>query len=394
MRLFRRELLERIPRPLLVRILAPHDAFFAAAGISLSDLAATPQDDRSLVRRVDALLHNPAITPPPALIDGIVAIDSIATASGQATLFALCPELTAKRRGPEDAAATAFLDYPDAFARARRGGESPNALPFSEYNAVSHRAARDATEACKALEDGFRPWLVARGRTPRIVIHATERGDVLHVEIEHGRPPATDDVVDDALELTQVTLTRTERAHFILDRAKSHLGVHAAHPSIKDLLRRLVGEHFYGDPDHFRRAGIYTLAPLSRNLDEALSFADVPGIEGVELVGIIVLTPAERIARDAVGVPDLRLSPRIGELRSALAEGGTAEWCKLRMKLAVRKRVAVVEIEPSKKKVPGTGEIARIIDELLVARGFVVLEERRIVIESEAVEDVAAESKV
>ena len=327
MRIFRRELLERIPRPLLVRILAPYDAFFSDGGVSLSDLAAT-----------------------------------------------------------------AFLEHPDAFARARRAGESPTVLGFSEFNAVSHRAARDASEACNAIEGGLRPWLVGRGRTGLIELHLTERGDVLHVEIEHGRPPATDDIVGDALERTQVTVTRTERAHFILDRAKSRLAVHAAHPAIKDLLRRLVGEHFYGDPDHFRRSGIYTLAPLGRDLDEALTYVDVPGIEGVALVGIIILLPAERITREAVGVPDLRASPREAELRSALAAGGVAEWCKLRVKLAGRKRVALVEIEPSKKKMPGTGEVARILDELLVARGFVALDERRIVIESEAPEEAAAES--
>jgi hypothetical protein len=394
MRIARRELLERIPRDLLVRILEPFSAFFSAAEISLPALAATLQEDRTLVARIYGLLHADESAVPPELRERLLALDALATPAGQAALFEACPALAARRLGPEATAAAALLDDPDVFARTKRVSEAPLSLPMSEYNAVSHRAPHTISEAADALIAGFLPWLVDHGRTPKIVHHVTERGDEVHVEIQHGRLPATHDVVGVELDLKQVTAVHTERAHILLDRAKSLLAIHAAHPAIKDLLRRLVGEHFYGDAGHFRRSGVYTLDPLQRGLDAALSFADVPGIDGVALLSITVASADERVDRTALRVADLRTNGAL-ELRAALAKGAIVEKCKLRVKLARGGRPLTLSLEPSKKKLPRVpADVALLIDEWLLARGYVATTERRIVIEPESLssEDVGASS--
>ena len=80
--------------------------------------------------------------------------------------------------------------------------------------------------------------------------------------------------------------------------------------------------------------------------------------------------------------------PRARELSDLLAGGGIAEWMKVRLELEGHARPVVVELSPSKKKFPqASGEVERVLDEWLLARGYIVLEERRVVIESEGAPD-------
>ena len=193
---------------------------------------------------------------------------------------------------------------------------------------------------------------------------------------EHGRPPKADDVVGEALDITQVTLVRTERAIVVVDTAARRLSVHAGHAAIKELLRRLVGAHLFGNEAHFRKGGLYTLAPLANGLDDALASSDVPGLRAVTLVSITLTTSDERITREAIERVDLRKSRRARELYDALAEGATVEWCKLRLELEGHKQPVVVELAASRKKVPrAKADVERVLDEWLLARGFLVLPE-------------------
>jgi len=96
----------------------------------------------------------------------------------------------------------------------------------------------------------------------------------------------------------------------------------------------------------------------------------------VTLAGISLATADERITRAAIGKGDLRKARRARELYDALADGATVESCKLRLELEGHKQPAVVELTASRKKFPRTKkDVERILDEWLLARGFVVLPE-------------------
>ena len=182
-----------------------------------------------------------------------------------------------------------------------------------------------------------------------------------------------------------MTAVRAERAVILFDRAKARLSVHAAHAAIKELLRKLAGEHLFGDVAHFRKSGLYTLTPLADGLDAALAWDDVPGLKGVTLLGILVVGGGERVKREVLDKGDLRTMPFAHQLREMLAQGGVPEWMKVRLELEGHARPAVVELSPSKKKFPqASGDVEPVLDEWLLARGYMVLQERRVVIESEA----------
>jgi hypothetical protein len=394
MQIVRRELLDRVPRALLVRILAPFEEFFGARGLSLAELGATEQTDRRLVRRVHDILHADVAVVPRDLRHSLGALDALANASGQAALFALCPSLLSARRGPEETAAVALLDHPEAFAQAKRvGTDGGGGLSFSDFDAVSPRAPALSRGAYEAFGAAIRAWMVAHGRTEFFALHVADHAGSVHLEIEHGRPPATDDVVGAALELTQVTAVRTERAVVVLDRARARASIHASHAAIKELFRATIGECFYGSRDHFLSTGTYTLAPLTEDLDAALAFDDVPGLLALTLLGLTLRTADERITRESLGRLDLRAAARARELRDALASGATVESCKLRITFAGRARPSVVELSPSRRKVGNLGaELVRLLDEWMLSRGLLVLAARRVRPAELAPQPLAAET--
>src|SRR6516165_10142940 len=98
-RIVRREILDHITRPLLARVLAPYAELFAARGVLLEELAATDQNDRRLVGRVDDVVHEDVAATPAALRSHLAALDALANGPGQAALFELCPALVALRPG-------------------------------------------------------------------------------------------------------------------------------------------------------------------------------------------------------------------------------------------------------------------------------------------------------
>lgn len=113
-----------------------------------------------------------------------------------------------------------------------------------------------------------------------------ERADATYLEIVHGkRAIARDFIRPDGL--TQSNDAITERAHARVCKRTGRLSIRAAHASLKDLFRRVLGEIAFGDPDHWRADGTYTLAPFA-NLDEALRHDDVPGLKGVRLHEIVL----------------------------------------------------------------------------------------------------------
>ena len=375
-RVVRRALLDRTARPLLVRLLTPYAEFFAARGLSLAALSTTAQTDRGLVREVFRILYATPGETPPELLEQLATFEGLANPSGQRSLYELCPPLAQRGLGYEDTAMVVVLDHPEILPQARRVADAAG-VAFTDFDAASDRDPLLSSEALAALVAGFRVWLVRRGRKELCDLHLTESDDEVHLEIEHGRPPATDDIVGEELELTQVTVVRVERAILVFDRESCRLSVYAGHAAIKELLRRLVGEHLFGHADHFRRSGAYSLEPLASDLDAALAYEDVPGIKGAVLLGITVNGGDERVTRETIEKSELRKTRRARELYDVLADGGVVEWFKVRLELEGA-RAVVFELSSAKKKIGKVPEkIERLVDEWLIARGFLAAAPRR-----------------
>lgn len=182
-----RELLDHIARRLLVRLFEPHAAFFAEHGLAIAELATTIQNDRRLVHRAYDILRDHVAAAPSDLCAILAAIEALSNLSGQGAIYKVCPALSELRLEPKDAAATAALDYPEAFARVKRGTE-PAPQSTTDYDAVSDRAPLLGDEAFAALKDGLVLWLVTHGRTAKCELHVRNRdGEVRSRKRAHVR---------------------------------------------------------------------------------------------------------------------------------------------------------------------------------------------------------------
>src|SRR6185437_14021527 len=81
-----RELLERVRRDVLVRLLDPYRLFFSARRIDLDALAATAQDDHAALRPLHDLLAAGDPLLPQALAAALPAIESVACDAGHERL--------------------------------------------------------------------------------------------------------------------------------------------------------------------------------------------------------------------------------------------------------------------------------------------------------------------
>ncbi len=126
----------------------------------------------------------------------------------------------------------------------------------------------------------------------------------------------------------------------------------------------------------------------SRGLDDALAYDDIPGLEGVVLVGLKILTGKHRETHESLDGEDLRAGPRASAVVEAVAGGGTPTWLKVRVTVhGTARLLALTAGQKTLASVPD--EVERVLDEWLTARGYLVVRERRRVIAADGALDVA-----
>jgi hypothetical protein len=367
-RTVRRELLERISRPLLARILSPFAEALRDAHIDHAALAASHDDERSHVHAVcDALNARPARLPP-ALRQIFVDVGDVATRAGQEELAQLDVQERLPRGtlGAEDFAALAWLEHPDLFLAARVRVNAAVVRTWVEHEAESGRPLVLSPERLARVEALLAPWLVAKNRTEYVRVFAVDGEDRVTFEIAHGRPPGTRDVIDpSALVVRRVTDVTAQRSFAIVNRHDGRLAVHGV-PALREVVRRALGEAFFGAPDHYRGEGALDLAPL---FDPDAALACIPGIDAIELRAVTVRGPSRgRVTYDGEG-GDVRSGDFGDDVRAAL-QRGIVKHARIDVRLEGRTSFARVDLGP------GAGlhfdrddeELERTVRALLAAR--------------------------
>ena len=198
-----------LARPLLARLAAPFESALAARSFSLSALAAAPPDDRALPFALHDLLdeaHAQLTSVPPsvasdgaapagsdggallALVDLLASIHRVSTPAGRDALIKLdTSHVLPRRLGPEDLAATAYLDHPTLFAAVRVAPAADAIKNFVLFSAAPGVTPRFDRDALAATSRALSAWFDARHRSAVCEIHLRRRGDELHFEITHGR---------------------------------------------------------------------------------------------------------------------------------------------------------------------------------------------------------------
>jgi hypothetical protein len=340
----------------LSRLLAPFADVLAALDISLSALAASDPNDRTLLNalhdRLDSLQipgaspesHAAAAALAP-LFDRLAAVYRVATAAGREALIKLDKDRRLPGRlGPEDLAVTAFLDFPALFSAVRVPAASDAIKGFVLFEAAAHCEPAFEAHAISATTAYLGKWFDERHRTAYCDIVMRRRDGELHFEITHGKTPITHDLIDESLATKVVTQVSTQRSYAVYYTATRVLAVHAME-FIKDGLRKAFG-HGCGDGEGFftKSESLLDMAPL-RDLGAALAPDAELGVTRVELRAIDVTAADGSGASYWPDKGDVRTSSQNERVRAALLEeGARATYLKLAIDMTSARRTQLVEI--------------------------------------------------
>jgi hypothetical protein len=287
-RIVSRELLERLARPLLVRILAPYGLWCQARHVDLDALARS-SDDAAIVPLYKWLAKGDAAMPVD-LRQQMLDLAEVATKDGHDEIFRVAAErgLPSPPRGltPEDLAATMLLDAPAIFRAARVRMECSVAASFTEYEAKT--SARIADAACedkrREAERLIGGDFDARNRTAVCELFVLETPEEILFEITHGEAPKTHGEIDPAsMTIKQRTFIATRRDHVIVDKeSTARMAIQARYANEKRLYARVIGLVWHGSEAHYGEREILDLGCLN----EGVSALEPDGFEGVHAVRV------------------------------------------------------------------------------------------------------------
>ncbi|HEY2516144.1 MAG TPA: hypothetical protein VGI39_34975, partial [Polyangiaceae bacterium] len=295
-------------------------------------------------------VHAASPTPPDApafapLFDRFAAISRVSTPLGREALI----KLDAQRRlparlGPEDLAATAYLDFPDLFAAVRVASGADGVKGFVLFEAGEGVAPCFEPARIDATTKHLGDWFDSRHRTAYCDILVRRRGPELHFEITHGKTPITHDLIDEALNTKVVTQVSTQRSYAVYYEATRVLAVHALE-FIKDGIRRSFGLGCASGADSFVKSeSLIDMNPL-RDLDAALAPDTDLGVSAVAVRWIDVTATDGSGASYWCAKGDLRETAQSARLREALTEErARVTYVKLAIDFAGVGRTQLVEV--------------------------------------------------
>jgi len=281
------ESLRSITPEYLLRLLAPHSAYFQARGLLL------PQPGSGQLPGYDALrdiLLNPDRATPPRLIDALYFVSELATQEG---MDGLLDELVTRglqiddgqEHTPIDVAIQVWLLDPDILQE--KHAEQYLARPRSfEYFQTARQVFPDfalpSADARRALEQSLDTWFVEhkRGTGARIFVYPREDG--IWFLVRHGDPYRREGSMDNG-EPGSVAYRPLKFDVLVYDPRIGEIRMNAATVGEKTLYRQKVGLHFFGDENFFPGTGKYTLDPLQRDGDASLVCSDITGVEWIRL---------------------------------------------------------------------------------------------------------------
>lgn len=136
--------------------------------------------------------------------------------------------------------------------------------------------------ALQALHDTLDDWFEKRKKGRHTRVSFAQRGKTTWILIRHG------------LAMDRRAVIRGNKTHSALERPekidvvsyvapRGELSVHATTLGERELYRKALGKHLFGDEEHFANREKFTFDPILRDGEAALEWEGVSGILGVTL---------------------------------------------------------------------------------------------------------------
>lgn len=366
-----RSLLEAADPRLLVRLLTSHAGFCTRHGIPL--LGEGVGDDR-WVRRLYRALCLPGPLTPNGLNRALLEIQTMAGERGHDHLINAARQQTLGGFGAVaplhtiDLAFRTYLDHPEVFQAGFRATATRSAERQLEYVARNDAHMNTGSASlCEELQSKLSEWFQGRQRSGFCEIDIIEDHDEVQLHIIHGQTRRSRGIIKNG-ERRQWHFRPDQHDLAVYNRQTRRLCLQARYPSEIEQYRRLVGQIFFDDEEHFQCEEIFSVAPIQSFSPLVLSPEGISQLRRVqlrEIHGCASGTSRKDIKRDE----DLT-----GFLCEEQGRRFLATHDILKLKLAlfteVRSRAFLVTLNPPNKSSFNRQLAGPIIMDFLIQRGF------------------------
>ncbi|MBW2619542.1 MAG: hypothetical protein JRC92_11770 [Deltaproteobacteria bacterium] len=368
--------LKAIGRKHLSALLGPYCDFLSARGV---ELPAPPEtghlDYEDLVR----VFMSPDSDTPDSLADALYFVHEMASAEGMDEL-----PREAERQGlridgspdpaPADVAVQVWLQDRDLLER--KHAEQFLIRPRSfKYFQTGKSPVPDfknpSAERLAAIEADLDEWFESkkRGRGARVFVYPKRDG--VWFLVRHGEPYKREGSLKDG-QPSSVFYRPEKHDVLVYDRALGEIRINARSKGEKDLYRRQLGQHLFGDEDFFPGDGKYTLDPLRTDGAASLVCTDIEGMEAVKLKEIRFFWGGSE------GEVEIR---RANDVFSAFEARQRSIYARARIigasfqvKFSGSKAPRAVNIRPSNIAQYTRDSDSVVVEDWLMKRGFIIKE--------------------
>jgi hypothetical protein len=199
---------------------------------------------------------------------------------------------------PAERALLVHLREPDQFQRAYLAAMPAKPCRFLEF--ISPKPApfdAETPNRVLALQQALAEWFERKRCTRFCEVHVLQTQDEVRWGIIHGRKPRRYAFIQSQEESVERKLsTRYPDQHdlAVLCLKTGRLLIHARGADEIEQYRRLLGDVYWGDTEHFVVSNIYSLAPFQLRGDQLLSCVGVEGLRKVELRQLDLKKPQSR----------------------------------------------------------------------------------------------------
>lgn len=367
------DLLKTIQAQNLLRLMAPHRLFFEMKGFNI------PGPDGNIdYLALAGILAQPDEEMPSDLVEALHVIGNFSGDEYSNDMLALAQEVGLQIDGDvttPDLATRIYLHDPQVLERKEREQLFERRKTFESYRAADPEVAIAINELpsdLSPLEADLDQFFESKKRGIGCrIIRKDSPGEVRFL-VQHGQTCKREPSRKGAQ--STCTFFRPEKTDvIILDLLHNEMRINASSVPDRRQYRASFGRHLFGDENRFVFAEKYTLAPLQRDGELALTCRDIDGIETVRL---------REVEYAWEGAFDHVETHRAEDLFKALAliqrdmeKQAHISRAIFKIKLTGEKRPRTVTIRTGNKSGYNRGEEATMIEDWLRARGFVLTEE-------------------
>ena len=224
-------------------------------------------------------------------------------------------------------------------------------------------------ELRRHIEVIFDDWFEAkrRGRGCRLLVF--RHAPLVWVLVRHGEPMQREATQQDDGSAGTEFFRPLKHDVLVYDERTGEIGVSAGTQGERKLYLQTLGAMVFGDPDHFPQAKRFTLEPLVTYGADALTCADIEGIEAVRLTEYRVFFGGKYQETAVHRASDIFAAMAVRG-REALPAEPSAATFKLKFAESKRERTVVIRVPASARY--ERNDDAEVVEHWLRARGFLL----------------------